>query len=113
MTGCRVELMYASCTCHVAMLQVARCLLIEPNPESALNEEAGKMLLEDYNSYSERARLMTSIHAKAKKGLQSASDCDTTGREGERTSPKRRISKTEKDISDKKSVEKKRSLKRL
>lgn len=96
------------------MIQVARCLLIEPNPESALNEEAGKLLLEDYDSYSERARLMTNIHAKAKKGLQSASvDDDTSGKEGERTSPKRRISKTEKDVSDKKNVEKKRSLKRL
>ena len=27
---------------------VIRCLLIEPYPESALNEEAGKALLEDY-----------------------------------------------------------------
>jgi len=27
------------------VLQVIRCLLIEPNPESALNEEAGRMLL--------------------------------------------------------------------
>jgi hypothetical protein len=25
-----------------------RCLLIEPFPESALNEQAGKMLLENY-----------------------------------------------------------------
>lgn len=31
------------------ILVVVRCLLIEPFPESALNEEAGKMLLEEYD----------------------------------------------------------------
>lgn len=28
-----------------------KCLLIHPNPESALDEEAGKQLLEDYEGY--------------------------------------------------------------
>ena len=42
---------------------VIRCLLIEPFPESALNEEAGKLLLEDYEGYARHARLMTDIHA--------------------------------------------------
>ena len=37
---------------HVFM--VIRCLLIEPNPESALNEEAGKLLLENYSEYCRR-----------------------------------------------------------
>ena len=46
------------------ILVVVRCLLIEPNPESALNEEAGKLLLEDYQEYFSRAQLMTSIHAQ-------------------------------------------------
>ncbi|CAI5536782.1 unnamed protein product [Closterium sp. Naga37s-1] len=32
------------------VLLVVRCLLIEPYPESALNEDAGKLLLEDYNA---------------------------------------------------------------
>ncbi|CAM6039548.1 unnamed protein product [Sphagnum compactum] len=45
------------------VLLVIRCLLIEPFPESALNEEAGKMLMEDYDGYAKHARLMTSIHA--------------------------------------------------
>ena len=40
-----------------------RCLLIEPFPESALNEEAGKLLMEDYEAYAKHARLMTSVHA--------------------------------------------------
>ncbi|ORX56248.1 UBC-like protein [Hesseltinella vesiculosa] len=47
------------------VLMVIKCLLIEPNPESALNEEAGKLLLEEYQSYAKRARLYTNIHAKA------------------------------------------------
>jgi len=35
-----------------------------PNPESALNEEAGKLLLESHDEYSERAKMMTEIHAQ-------------------------------------------------
>ncbi|CAI5470563.1 unnamed protein product [Closterium sp. Yama58-4] len=45
------------------VLLVVRCLLIEPYPESALNEDAGKLLLEDYDAYARHARLFTSIHA--------------------------------------------------
>ncbi|CAI5531680.1 unnamed protein product [Closterium sp. Naga37s-1] len=45
------------------VLIVVRCLLIEPYPESALNEDAGKLLLEDYEAYAKHARLFTSIHA--------------------------------------------------
>ena len=41
--------------------------MIVPNPESALNEEAGKLLLEHYDDYAKRARLYTSIQAKAGK----------------------------------------------
>ncbi|KAI0334225.1 hypothetical protein GY45DRAFT_1359186 [Cubamyces sp. BRFM 1775] len=48
------------------ILLTVKCLLIYPNPESALDEEAGKLLLEDYNSYCERAKLITSVHAKPK-----------------------------------------------
>lgn len=46
------------------ILQVIRCLLIQPNPESALNEEAGKLLLDNYDDYNKRAVMMTRIHAK-------------------------------------------------
>ncbi|KAG1665473.1 hypothetical protein FOA52_007605 [Chlamydomonas sp. UWO 241] len=49
------------------VLMVVRCLLIEPFPESALNEEAGKLLLEQYAEYFKHARLMTSIHATPQK----------------------------------------------
>ena len=47
--------------------QTIKCLLIAPNPDSALNEEAGKMLLEAYEDYAKRARLHTSIHAQSGK----------------------------------------------
>lgn len=49
------------------VLLVIRCLLIEPYPESALNEEAGKALLEDYSEYARYAKLMTSLHAQPTK----------------------------------------------
>jgi ubiquitin-conjugating enzyme E2 S len=50
--------------CHI--LITVKCLLIYPNPESALDEEAGKLLLEDYENYCARARLITSVHATPK-----------------------------------------------
>ncbi|KAJ3416115.1 ubiquitin-conjugating enzyme E2 S [Chytridiales sp. JEL 0842] len=47
------------------VLLTVKCLLIAPNPESALNEEAGRLLLEEYDSFAKHARLFTSIHAVA------------------------------------------------
>ena len=47
------------------VLMVIRCLLIEPFPESALNEEAARLLLEEYDEYFTRAKMFTSIHAKS------------------------------------------------
>ncbi|ORX67255.1 UBC-like protein [Linderina pennispora] len=41
------------------VLVTVKCLLIYPNPESALNEEAGKLLLEHYDDYAKHAKLMT------------------------------------------------------
>lgn len=35
-----------------------------PNPESALNEAAGKLLLEDYDAFIDKAKEMTLIHAR-------------------------------------------------
>ncbi|KAK7452107.1 hypothetical protein VKT23_012212 [Stygiomarasmius scandens] len=48
------------------ILVTVKCLLIYPNPESALDEEAGKLLLENYDSYCSRAKLITSVHATPK-----------------------------------------------
>lgn len=36
------------------MLQVVRCLLINPFPESALNDEAGKLFMEDFEEYTKK-----------------------------------------------------------
>ena len=46
------------------ILLTVKCLLIVPNAESALNEEAGKLLLEDYDEYFSRAKLYTEVHAR-------------------------------------------------
>ncbi|KAL8147405.1 ubiquitin-conjugating enzyme E2 22-like isoform X2 [Apium graveolens] len=45
------------------VLVVVRCLLIEPFPGSALNEQAGKMLLDNYDEYARHARIYTDCHA--------------------------------------------------
>ncbi|KAL3270266.1 hypothetical protein HHI36_009319 [Cryptolaemus montrouzieri] len=55
------------------ILLTIKCLLIVPNAESALNEEAGKLLLEHYDDYSQRAKMMTEIHAQTYKGSKGAS----------------------------------------
>ncbi|XWS43008.1 hypothetical protein CRYUN_Cryun16bG0063700 [Craigia yunnanensis] len=60
------------------VLIVVRCLLIEPFPESALNEQAGKMLLENYDEYARHARLYTGIHAKPKPKFKSGAICEST-----------------------------------
>ncbi|KAL3841113.1 hypothetical protein ACJIZ3_025704 [Penstemon smallii] len=61
------------------ILIVIRCLLIEPFPESALNEQAGKMLLENYDEYAKHARLFTGIHAlKPKPKLKSGAISEST-----------------------------------
>lgn len=44
-------------------MQTISCLLIYPNPDSALNPMAGCLLQEDYNEFAHQARLMTSLHA--------------------------------------------------
>lgn len=49
------------------VLVTVKCLFIVPNPESALDEEAGKLLLEEYDSYFKMAQLMTGIHATPKR----------------------------------------------
>lgn len=45
------------------ILEVIKCLLIVPFPESALNDEAGKLFMEDYEEYSNRAKQFTQIYA--------------------------------------------------
>lgn len=47
----------------ICIHQTIYCLLIQPNPDSALNAAAGHLLQDDYDSFARQARLMTSIHA--------------------------------------------------
>ena len=54
------------------VLQVIRCLLIVPFPESSLNDEAGKLFMESYDEYARKAKLWTSIHAANAGGLGAA-----------------------------------------
>ncbi|KAL2347685.1 hypothetical protein Fmac_001685 [Flemingia macrophylla] len=60
------------------VLIVVRCLLIEPFPESALNEQAGKLLLENYEEYARLARLYTGIHAKPKPKFKTGAISEST-----------------------------------
>lgn len=61
------------------ILLTIKCLLIVPNPESALNEEAGKLLLDHYDDYCKRAQMMTEIHARAPKEKKETTDSDVAG----------------------------------
>lgn len=45
------------------VLVTISCLLIQPNPASALNAEAGKLAAEDWDGFCRRAKLMAGIHA--------------------------------------------------
>lgn len=90
------------------ILLTIKCLLIVPNPESALNEEAGKLLLDHYEDYSQRAKMMTEIHAQSYKTCKGVS-CDgplTKKHAGDKNKPL---------TAEKKKIlkEKKRTLKRL
>lgn len=115
------------------ILLTIKCLLICPNAESALNEEAGKMLLERYDDYSARAQLITSIHAQAAKlqffsgsgagcgagssGAADAADADENGPTSKKAAMNGGSATATATAADKKKEklikEKKRILKRL
>jgi ubiquitin-conjugating enzyme E2 S len=95
-------------------VQTIKCLLIVPNPESALNEEAGRLLLERYEDYAKHAKLMTSIHATTSPTTSElSSDTNTAATP---TSPKKAKSKDSVNPTTnvkKPTTEKKKTLKRL
>lgn len=97
------------------LLITIKCLLIVPNPESALNEEAGKLLLEDYEAYCKTATLYTSIHASKHK-VEFAQDKPSSGiltpAKGN-VSPQKRSGEESIAAPLKKSSKDKKSLKRL
>lgn len=67
------------------VLVTVKCLLIHPNPESALDEEAGKQLLEDYEGYAKMARMMTRIHAVPRNPPSEFSDSTSNASRGQAT----------------------------
>ena len=80
------------CSMHSMLIcidQTIYCLLIQPNPDSALNATAGHLLQDDYESFARQAKLMTSIHAsipselkdKALEAKRRGDTSDTTIRE--------------------------------
>ena len=48
------------------------CLLIQPNPDSALNSAAGALLQDDFEEFAKQAKLMTSIHAPISADMKDA-----------------------------------------
>jgi len=107
------------------VLLTIKCLLIVPNPESALNEEAGKLILESYDDYYKRAKLYTEIHAKSsqnnssKPSTSSASSSNSAGAgnsnssQDEASANKKACNVSLKKKSDKVAKDKKKTLKRL
>lgn len=66
------------------VLVTVSCLLIQPNPDSALNAEAGALIQESYEVFERRARLMTSINAGIPKALaDGVREAQTRGQEVE------------------------------
>lgn len=101
------------------VLTVIRCLLIEPNPESALNEEAGKLLLESFEEFAKKARLMTDIHARKPTVLTAAGGANALNSEQKALSQEGKglngqMSQNKRlALGAQKSMDKKRSLRRL
>jgi len=92
------------------VLQVVRCLMINPFPESALNDEAGKLFMEAYDEYCKKACMYTEVHARP-----SSNKADASG-EGEPTDGEeaaKRQKPVDNKAADKRRMEKKKSLKRL
>lgn len=94
------------------ILLTIKCLLIVPNPESALNEEAGKLLLEQYEDYSTRAKLYTEIHAKPMKCMEEK-EIPSSPSKNCLEGPMAKKHAGDKKVIDKKKKEKKKVLKRL
>ena len=59
------------------LFEVIKCLLIVPFPQSSLNEEAGKMFMDNYDEYFKVAIMLTEIHAKKKVVQKEKNEEDT------------------------------------
>mmetsp|Transcript_8338 Transcript_8338/g.21194 ORF Transcript_8338/g.21194 Transcript_8338/m.21194 type:complete len:253 (+) Transcript_8338:3-761(+) len=54
------------------ILKVIRCLLIVPYPESSLNDEAGRLFMEDYATYAAHAAMVNRVHAVVQQPLDAS-----------------------------------------
>jgi ubiquitin-conjugating enzyme E2 S len=102
------------------VLIVIRCLLIHPNPDSALNEEAGKLLHESYKEFFARASLYTQIHAAKKKeltaqkeNLQNLAEVFSIKQKSRSISNQRILTRKQAKGKGKKSKKAKKTLRRL
>ena len=60
------------------LFEVIKCLLIIPFPESSLNEEAGKIFMENYKEYFNIAQIYTKIHAMKNNNYNYLSNSNNT-----------------------------------
>lgn len=96
------------------ILVVIRCLLIVPNPDSALNEEAGMLLQENYNQFYQRAQLFTQIHACRKSAcLEDISENNENLMNSNSSSPRKIKSVAHSSKKKKRNKKKKKSSKSL
>ncbi|KIW32034.1 uncharacterized protein PV07_03613 [Cladophialophora immunda] len=76
-------------------------LLIQPNPDSALNAAAGALIQENYDTFSAQAQLMTRIHAPIPKQMSNAvQEAKRRGEEPEHGSTEKRSSSRENPVED-------------
>ena len=101
------------------LFQVIKCLLIVPFPQSALNEEAGKLFMEDYEQFSKIAKMFTSIHAmnnknknlkEQKKDDFSDDDSDDKIKKDIYSTPVKKKKKRRRDFYETDSTDKKKNL---
>ena len=89
-------------------------MLINPFPESALNDEAGKLFMEDYAAYFKKAQMMAEVHASRGAGSSKgdASAVDVSDADGEPVEKRQKPVQVDK-AAEKRQKEKKKALKRL
>lgn len=90
------------------ILQVIRCLLIVPFPESSLNDEAGKLFMDSYDEFARRARIITEVHALVEQEGERGSRTGSI-KEGLEGLPTPVVSEEQRKVKE----QKKKSLKRL
>jgi len=96
------------------VLQVIRCLLIVPFPESSLNDEAGKLFLDSYEEFASRAKLITKVHAMdGKTSGNSTYNTDESSNINSSSQQNQQISSKETALKKKEKEIKKKNLKRL